>query len=137
MSREQRIQQLLEHYISTAWTTAGAAWGPEQRAEIRELAGAICKPPKGWGPGIRGTGECMCEFSPEKHEAWAKSSGYQNWMDKANKEMRGGGAAALDHRCPEHGHEAQPSLWGRNRGLVLHVQAKEWYSLGVKPNEPA
>jgi hypothetical protein len=134
MSRQQQIQQLLEHYFSTAWISAGAEWGPGQRAEIRELAEAICKAPAGWSPGVRGTGTCVCKFPPEAQESWAKRSGFENWLERSNRELAG--AADLDHRCPKHGCAAQPDLWGRNKALTLHVQAKEWYSLGVKPNEP-
>lgn len=130
MSRQQQITQLLEHYFSAVWIKAGMAWDSGNRAEIRELGEALSKPPVGWVQGVPGSGVCVCKFSPEAQEDWARRSGYASWLARDQKE--GAGAAELDHRCPRHGNEAQPAVWGRHKTLTLQVTAKEWDSLGVR-----
>jgi hypothetical protein len=73
-------------------------------------------------PGKPGTGACICKHSPEM---WQKAYGddFTTAIPHIN--------IMLDHRCAQHGQSAQPSLWGRNKGLEFVCTPKEWASLGI------
>lgn len=128
--RENRIQGLLTHYFESVWRKAQMGWDGDNSGEMGELAHLIVWEPPDPNAPQRGSGKCICSFSPEKQEKWAKSQGYQGWVDRATKDAAG--VATVDHRCPAHGEKAQPALWGRHKQLTLHVTAVEWDSLGIK-----
>lgn len=131
-NREEKIAQLLGHYLEVAWTKAGVRFDDDNRREVRELAGLIATVDP---IGQRGNGGCICTATPAWQEQSAKRMGFESWLDEAKKGRAG--VAQLDHRCPEHGERAQPRLWGRHKTLVLEVSAKEWNSLGVTyPEKP-
>lgn len=126
MTRIEQITSILSHYIEVSWNQSGAQWEPVNRVEIEELARLIVEDPR---IGSTGDGCCICAASPDWQEQSAKRMGFDSWLDESKKGRAG--EAQLDHRCPWHGEQAQPRLWGRNRTLVLSVSAKQWASLGV------
>lgn len=128
MKREEQIASILSHYIQVAWNSAGAKWEPENQEEVEQLAKLICDDPR---IGRVGDGRCICTASPQWQENSSRRMGYESWYDEFQKNGSRAGLAVLDHRCVQHGSEAQPRLWGRNKGLTLGVNAKEWISLGV------
>lgn len=78
--------------------------------------------------GIRGTGACICPYSPEVAQRSAERRGLNLRSAMTNMD--------LDHRCPVHGEKAQPVLWGRHRERRLAVTPHQWESLGVIYTEP-
>lgn len=72
---------------------------------------------------LRGTGACVCKYSPERRKADAARmhESFDAWN----------GCMTLDHRCAHHGEKAQAKLWGRHKTVELDVTAAQWLSLGV------
>lgn len=78
--------------------------------------------------GTPGSGTCICQHSPKMMKRQAEL-----WHEPF-EQLKGN--MVLDHRCPFHGQEAQPKLWGRHKTLELSVSPAQWISLGVEYPEP-
>lgn len=133
-NREERIAGLLNHYFESVWRKSEMGWDSDNAGEIRELAHLIIWEPPDPNAPQRGTGDCICQYSPEAREKQARRLQYKSWEDE-DSERPGNLVAILDHRCPKHGEKAQPPLWGRHKTLELSVTCTQWKSLGIKYKE--